>query len=138
MSDTTVPLGSDGFPLRSPAGVPTPAAPEPVAPAPPKPRFVSGLELEAKVMLGFPIEYDGKVYDAVTVRRLTIGTLAEFLEARGEEPRAAPVFRYPIYFDAGGAPMPDVVMDALEMSDHAKIRAATDRFLPPGLMGAGA
>ncbi len=112
-------------------------APAPVAPVPPRPKakLAARPGLEERVAFEFPIEFDGKTYDGVTVRQLTIGALASWMAERGDTPAAGAVFRYPVYFDDDGNPMPDEVLDTCVMSDHAKVVKASERFLPPASPG---
>ena len=119
---------------------PTPAPTAPVAPAPPAPsrpkaRLAPRPGLEERVAFDFPIEFDGRTYEGVVVRQLTIGTLAAWMEERGDAPATGAVFRYPIYFDDAGDVMPDEVLDACVMVDHAKVVKASERFLPPASLG---
>jgi len=73
------------------------------------------------VPLDWPVTVDGIRYDKITVHRMTVGELGDFLTSmRADDSRA----RFPMYS------VPDAVLDALDADDGDKIEAAVQRFLP--------
>lgn len=96
------------------------------------PKFVGGPVRYRTVTLECPIEYDGVVYAEVVVTRLTAADVAAFeaqLDAlRATQPDAR--VRWPLFRDAGGAPIPDVVLDALDADDKHEVDKAAASFLP--------
>ena len=89
---------------EKPAGAPA----EAIAP----PRFVS----EQKRFRIIPLEYDGKVYDAITVRRMTAQEVADW---QGSDERTLPMVEAPL-----------AVIDALDADDALKVNEAINDFLP--------
>lgn len=51
----------------------------------PKARFIGG-DAFRKVPLQFPVEFDGKSYDHVTVRRMTVAEMQAYIRKVQEEP----------------------------------------------------
>ncbi len=96
------------------------------------PKFLGARERFRAVPLEDPLEYDGKTYSAIVVRRLTARDVAdfeEFLQARLKtEPNAR--IRWPLYVDANGALIPDAVMDGLDADDKFELDKVAASFLP--------
>lgn len=93
---------------------------EPETVAPPAPPRLLGDRFEV-VPLEYPIEYDGKVWTEITVRRMTLAEVRTFIKEIVADAEKA---RLPM-FDA-----PDEVMDALDPDDEEAIGEVVDRFLP--------
>jgi hypothetical protein len=72
------------------------------------------------VDLDWPLEFDGKTYSSVTIRRATIGEWRTFWDevAEGKDPYA------PWFVE------PREVMDALDPDDDAKVADVVDGFFP--------
>jgi len=84
-------------------------------------RFDNEAERFEDVPLDWPVTVDGIRYDKITVRRMTVGALGDFLTSmRADDGRA----RFPMYS------VPDAVLDALDADDGDKIEAVVQRFLP--------
>jgi hypothetical protein len=99
------------------------AAPEP-------PRFVGGKPRSLTIPLDWPLEYDGKVYSEVTIRRVTIAELETFLaEAIQTIEADGKYYPWPPMFDA-----PRAVMDALDPDDQDRISTAALDFFPRRLL----
>lgn len=86
------------------------------------PRFV-GKPRSKTVPLDYPIEFGGKVYDSVTVRRLTGTEVGEFAEACRRGDKAI----LPMY------DCPFEVIEALDADDAAIVHEVTNDFLPLSL-----
>lgn len=86
-------------------------------PAPPR---LLGDRYEA-VPLEYPVDYDGKVWTEITVRRMAADEVAAYIDAILKDPEEA---RLPM-FDA-----PPEVMDALDPDDQDEIAEVVERFLP--------
>lgn len=84
-------------------------------------RFVGGKPREEVVELDWPVEYDGKVYDRVTVRRISVEELRAFIESSADGASAA---RMPM-FD-----VPMAVLDALDPDDDERVMKVMRDFLP--------
>lgn len=85
---------------------------------PAAPEFVTTAGRSEAVPLDWPLVYDGRVWDTITVSRMTAGQIAAFLE------KAETAKRFPM-FDA-----PDAVLDALDADDADKVNEVVNRFLP--------
>ena len=139
------PLGPDGFPvstlnplpatpaLAAPietAPVPAPPA-EPASEPPPRPRsrarFV-GTEHSKTIVLDHPVELDGRVYDKVVVRRMTVGDFQTYFDTPAETRG-----RLPAFVDEVGNAIPDEILDALDFDDSANVMVALDGFIPRAL-----
>jgi hypothetical protein len=97
------------------------------------PRFVGGAARVKTVPLAWPVEYDGKVYDEITIKRLTAREVADFSEKLEKEKNGA--LRWPVFVDGEGAPIPDVVLDAIDDDDNLEIQKALIDFLPRRFRG---
>ena len=93
--------------------------PDTVAP----PRFVSEVGRSQIVDLAWPIEYGGRIWSQITVRRLT----AREVDAAVEASRAGLDDTLPI-FDA-----PAVVLDALDADDSERLNEVAKNFFPRAL-----
>lgn len=80
-----------------------------------KPKFVNSKDRFRTVKLEWPIEYDGKVYDSVTVSRMTTRQVGEFIEGKGRL----------VIFD-----VPSEVIDELDDDDAVEVNKAVEDFLP--------
>ncbi len=81
------------------------------------PRIVGGPSRSQKVKLIYPVEYDGKIWTEIEVRRITTAELAAFIEA--SEDRVPP-----------NVCAPKEVVDALDAEDGFAVEEATARFFP--------
>jgi hypothetical protein len=88
------------------------------------PVFVDGSKRSETVPLDWPIEYNGTVYSAVSVRRLTVADIRKMAEA--DEPSQ----HFPMY------DVPNEVLDMLDADDATKLNEVTGRFLPRSFRGA--
>ena len=95
-------------------------------------QFLSDRPRSKTIELSWPISFNGRNYQAITMIRLTAGDVARFqdeLEALlRNNPDAA--LRFPIFRDETGAPIPAEVLDALDDNDRFELdRAAADFLL---------
>ena len=89
---------------------------------PEPPQFVGGKPRSRDVLLDWPLRYDSKIYDRITVRRMTTGEVGEFIAAAsGEDMKNA---RLPM-FDC-----PPEIIDALDPDDAERVNAVIRDFLP--------
>lgn len=100
----------------------TPQAEQPAVK--PAPKFVSQKERFRTVTLEWPIEYDGKVYDSVTVRRMTTSEVAEFIDQVRADAKSASLPMFDV---------PKEVVDALDADDAEAVNKAVNDFLPRSL-----
>lgn len=113
----------------------TDASPHPtteIAPAaspPEPPRFVDvGRPRSRVIPLEWPVDFDGRCWREIVVRRMTTIEVAGLMERMRAQPERE--FRFPMFDDPSGQPVPDAVLDQLDDDDsYALNRAATD-FLP--------
>lgn len=94
-----------------------PVQEEIVTPAPP--RFVGDRRRDVVVPLEWPLEFDGKTYSEIRVRRMTGAEVSAFVNN-----------------DDGALPMveaPKVVIDSLDADDAMAVNKAITDFLPQSL-----
>ena len=102
------------------------SAPEVEIAKPAPPKFVGDRPRLCTVPLEWPVEYDGKTYTEITVRRMTAGEVMTFIEQA----------------TAGGSPRlpmleaPPEVIDALDADDADNVNKAVNDFLPRALQQA--
>lgn len=84
-------------------------------------RHTRAAERSEIVPLEWPIEFEGKTWTAIEVRRMTVGEISAYLSKfkDGELVRRFPMF------DA-----PEPVLDALDGDDEDKLTEVAGRFLP--------
>lgn len=92
----------------------------------PAPSFVEegGRRRSEIVQLEWPVEYDGRVYRAIHVRRMTAAEVDTFVEEARANAGAA---RLPMFS------CPHEVIDALDADDAARVNETVLRFLPRAL-----
>jgi hypothetical protein len=92
----------------------------------PASRFV-GAGAFRVVDLEFPVEFDGKVYDKITVRRMTMREMRAFVEgaANGDGSIMTPNIDCPLG-----------LLDELDPDDFEKVNKAVEDFLPRALKAA--
>ncbi len=81
---------------------------------------VAGRSRSLRVELDWPIEFDGKIYDHIIIKRATIGEWRRYFEAMAEGARLPmPCFSEPLE-----------VIDSLDTDDDDKIQMVLDDFFP--------
>ncbi len=86
-------------------------------------RIVSPKERSREVPLDYPIEFDGKVYDTITVRRVSAREVSDFIDAVAKSEEFANV----------KAPMidcPQEVYEVMDDDDRLRLEEALLPFLP--------
>jgi len=89
-------------------------------PAPVANKFV-GAGAFRVVDLQYPVEFDGKVYEKITVRRMTVAEVREFIREAAENPDVT--MQTMIDVPAG-------VLEALDYDDFEKVDGTIYDFLP--------
>lgn len=92
---------------------------------PPIATCVSAEGRERWVTLSFPVEYDGRIWDRIRVRRISAKELRDYLSAVGEE------FVMPPVVDCSIA-----IWDAMDADDQADVDEAAIEFMPRRLRAA--
>lgn len=114
------------------ASVAPPAPPPAPAPAPipgvTVPRFVGGGLRAMTVPLRYPVEFAGRVWDEIPLRRPTAREVGEYFEAL-QKIGAEEWLHFPIYADADGTPVPGEVIDFLDPDDSEAVSEASADFL---------
>lgn len=104
------------------------------------PHFIGDRPRAASIALEWPLTFAGRLYDKLTVRRLTAGEVAAFTERLAktvkDDPDASVTF--PMFADADGADLPDGLLDALDADDRDALDKAALDFLPKRFRGAPA
>lgn len=83
-------------------------------------RIVSDKERARTIELEWPVEFEGVVYDTVTIRRLTTKEVVDFLATIDGQAQV----RWPMY------DVPDAVLDALDDDDSFLLDEVVKGFLP--------
>ena len=101
--------------MEAPAGMPAAA------------RIVSPREREKMVPLEWPVEYDGKIWTEIRVRRVTGGEVAAYMEKmrNGDANAVAPM-----------VDCPQEVWDAMDDDDQVAVDEAARPFWPRRLLAA--
>lgn len=96
------------------------------------PVFLNAAARRRSVTLQWPLEYDGRVYAEIFIRRLTVAEVAAWVESLKAGDGNS---HMPIYVDAAGAPIPDAVIDALDDDDGVALDEVVRDFLPRRFRG---
>lgn len=80
--------------------------------------------ISESVKLDYPIEFDGVVFEAITVRTPNVAVLREFARAMRDAPDGVDL-RLPMFGDT-----PIAVLDALHPDDDDRLTEVAGRFLP--------
>jgi hypothetical protein len=106
----------------------SPAA-APVADEPPVAKIVTTQEIERLVPLDWPIEFEGKLYEHIRVRRITGHELQSYVEAMGAAGSKSPV---PPTIEC-----PQAVWDVMDADDMENVGANSMDFMPRRMKAAG-
>ncbi|MBO6755763.1 MAG: phage tail assembly protein [Roseibium sp.] len=93
--------------------------------AKPPPKYVGETKREKAIELAFPIEFDGKVYSELTVRRMTGRDLKSLQQHQNKNEDEAETFLLSIMT---GAPVE--VINYLDGDDYLSVMEAAEPFLP--------
>ena len=88
----------------------------------------------ALVDLDWPVEYNGKMFTRVMLRRITVGELAEWqrqVSKRGEDEE----IRLPLFRDENGEDIPEEVWNAMDQDDLDMLGEEAIPFLPRRFRG---
>lgn len=103
----------------------------------PQPRYIDGKLREKRVELEWPIEHNGKTYEAIVVRRMTGQQVADFLDhlaqIKDEDEKAR--LHFPMHYHDDGAQVPHEVIEFLDDDDADAVAQVTQDFLPRRFRG---
>jgi hypothetical protein len=111
--------------LAPPPGAAAAAPAASTAPVDAAPRFVGDRARVKTIALDWPVEFGGKIYEKIILKRLTVAEVSAFIDTL-EGGKA----RFPIFVDEDGAAIPGEVMEALDDDDGATIDKESLDFLP--------
>lgn len=96
-------------------------------PEPPVARIVNPEGRSKTIPLQFPVEFDGKMWDSVEIRRVTGGEMRDYFDrlTSGEAFALPPVIQCPLQ-----------VWDALDADDQLAVDEAAQAFMPRRLKAA--
>lgn len=100
------------------------------APANDVPTFVGNRARSRTIPLEWPLLWQGQLFEAVVVTRPTTGQVSEYFDRLMAQTEASAALRFPVFYDVSGAPVPDMVMDALDPDDSDRLMEALSDFLP--------
>lgn len=90
-----------------------------------------GPRLRSKtITLEWPVEYGGKTYSDVVVRRMTTAEVSNFVDLLEANNGSTKIFRFPMFYHPDGARVPDELIDQLDDDDSAALVEAAADFLP--------
>ncbi len=92
------------------------------------PRFVGDRARVKTFPLEWPVEYAGKVYHTISIRRLVEREVVDFLKKISATESVT--WKWPVFIDDAGDPVPDVVIDALDADDYSALEKDLLDFLP--------
>lgn len=93
------------------------------------PIFLSADARQKVVPLEWPLSFQGRDYEAVVVRRMTVQQIADFAESiKGKA--ADERVHFPVYFDRDGNAIPTQVLDNLDPDDDDALQKVALDFLP--------
>lgn len=94
--------------------------------------IVGGPPLSQRVPLRWSYQHEGRTFDAVTVKRLTVSEVRALTAAQraAEEKDPDASVPFPIFVDDEGVPIPQPVMDAMLDDDMVALERAADDFFP--------
>ena len=121
---------------ETPLPQPDPAAPPPPAPVE-KPIFRAAAARQRTVTLEWPLSFQGREYETIIVKRLTVQQLADFWESLKGKPENDAV-RFPIYFDHDDNAVPAEVLASLDPDDNEVLQKVVLDFLPRQFRAAAA
>ncbi len=105
-------------------------APAPATPAP-APTFANAAGRIRAVPLDWPVDYDGRTYAEIHIKRLSAAEVAAFVDGLKDGEK----FRWPIFVDADGAAVPPAVLDHLDDDDSLRLDEVARDFLPRRFRG---
>lgn len=110
-----------------------PSVPVSTAPAP---LFVGRADRSRAFPLEHPLEFEGRTYDTIIMRRPNANQVGEFFAEYAAAIAANPaaLVYFPVFVDAAGAPIPPAVLDALDDDDRFPLFDAVTDFLPRRLL----
>lgn len=97
------------------------------------PRIISSKPRNRTVDLEWPIEYEGRMYDRIVVRRMSTAEVVTFVDAARQARVGDGDVRLPMFDTVDGTPVPLEVIDALDPDDAAAVNEAVADFLPRSL-----
>ena len=85
--------------------------------------FAPGKPRSRTIDLEWPVEFEGTVYETITIRRLSAREVADFIESLRDDPNKDEA-RWPMY------DVPGAVLDALDDDDSLTLNEVALAFLP--------
>lgn len=102
------------------------------APQPSPITIVGGPPLSQRVPLRWSYQHEGRTFDAVTVKRLTVAEIRALTAAQraAEEKDPDASVPFPIFVDDEGMPIPQPVMDGMLDDDMVALERVAEDFFP--------
>lgn len=91
-------------------------------------QFVAAARRAKTIPLQWPIEYDGKRYDKIVIRRLSAKQVADLIESAKDTPEGE--IRLPLFSDTDGNVLPSALLDELDDDDSATLNEVALDFFP--------
>lgn len=97
---------------------------------PATPEFVDPESRFGFVDLDYPMTFEGRTFSRIYLRRLSATEVSTFVETIQDKQNSKEIVRWPVTFDAAGAPIPDAVLAGLDDDDAFKLDEKLQDFLP--------
>jgi hypothetical protein len=93
------------------------------------PTFVDPSGRSRAFKLKYPVTVGGRVYSEIYLARLTVGEVAQFLDAVSNGDKRSAI-AWPVYRDESGEALPQAVLNALDDDDGFTVEQGLRDFLP--------
>jgi len=101
-------------------------------------RFLSQAERAKTIELEWPIEFEGRAWHRIVIKRLTAREVMEFTEKVLSKKEDSADLALPVFKDEEGKELPAGLLDALDADDRDLLNEAALDFLPRRFRGAAA
>jgi len=101
-------------------------------------RFLSQAERAKTIELEWPIEFEGRAWHRIVVKRLNAREVADFTEKILKREDKDSDIALPVFRDEEGKELPVGLLDALDADDRDVLNEAALSFLPRRFRGAAA
>jgi hypothetical protein len=99
------------------------------------PTFVDPSGRSRAFKLKYPVIVGGRTYSEIYLARLTVGEVAQFLDAVSNGDKRSAI-AWPVYRDESGEALPQAVLNALDDDDGFTDRTGVAGFFAPSAPGA--
>lgn len=95
--------------------------------------FVGSKVRSMRIDLEWPVEFGGRIWESIPLKRLTHKEVADWVEEIKAQDASV---QFPVLREEDGTPLPDGLLDALDADDFDEVNKAVLNFLPRRFRGA--